>query len=177
MLANPESYYNRSVPANTLTNAALRRMATAADIEVTRGKVLNMQTIKALTGNDTADGGMRVTVTVVATMNTLYSVSSKPEHVRADIIRRVSVIPTLLQRESEDIDVLPIDKSSLEELARLMIIKCLRYSMPPLDQYAVLLTIYQGRFKDLEGVLEPYDDASLGEGMAATIFRRGSKVI
>ena len=42
--------------------------------------------------------------------------------------------------------------------------------MPPLSPHSVLLTIYQGRSKDLKGVLEPCDDASLEECVAATMF-------
>ncbi len=51
----------------------MSRLATTVDIEVTQGKILNMQSIKALTGNDMSDGGIRVNVTaVVSTMNKLY---------------------------------------------------------------------------------------------------------
>jgi hypothetical protein len=60
-------------------------MLSTADIEVTQGKILDMQSsIKALTGNDMSDGGIRVNVTaVVSTMNKLYypiDITSKSGH-------------------------------------------------------------------------------------------------
>ena len=71
-------------------------MLSTADIEVTQGKILNMQSsIKALTGNDISDGGIRVNVTaVVSTMNKLYYPLDTKDQARADITRYVAVVPT-----------------------------------------------------------------------------------
>jgi hypothetical protein len=54
-------------------------MLSTADIEVTQGKILNMQSsIKALTGNDMSDGGIRVNVTAAppASLGTTHVIPS-----------------------------------------------------------------------------------------------------
>ena len=98
-------------------------MLSTADIEVTQGKILNMQSsIKALTGNDMSDGGIRVNVTaVVSTMNKLYYPLDIKDQARADITRYVAVEPTRAIRNTEDVNVLPIDKISLSKLIRFSI--------------------------------------------------------
>lgn len=63
-----------------------------------------MQTIKAITGNDMSEGGIRLSVTVVATMNTLYTPEAMKDQARADIIRRVVVVPTKKTRNTDHVD-------------------------------------------------------------------------
>jgi hypothetical protein len=101
----------------------LSMLSTADHIEVTQGKILNMQSrIKALTGNDMSDGGIRVNVTaVVSTMNKLYYPLDIKDQARADITRYVAVVPTRAIRNTENVGVLPIDKMSLSELIRFSI--------------------------------------------------------
>jgi hypothetical protein len=65
---------------------------TTADIEVSQGKILNMQSIKALTDNDMSDGGARVNITVASIMNKLYYPLDIKDQARADITRRVAVL-------------------------------------------------------------------------------------
>jgi hypothetical protein len=72
VIVDPKSYYAKTIDSDILLQAASSRLATTAYIEVTQGKILNVQSIKALTGNDMSDGGVRVNVTVVSTMNKLY---------------------------------------------------------------------------------------------------------
>lgn len=170
VLMNPMSFVSHNLMQNTLLDAASSRMATTADIEVSAGKVLNMQTIKALTGNDMSDGGVRVSVTIVATMNKLYHPVVMKDHVRADVIRRVVVIPTLSKRSSQDTDSVPIDHSSLQELVRWSIRTRIRYNMPPLSALAVLHTLYQGRHDEVLQVIEPYDSASISDCLSATML-------
>lgn len=60
--AQHHSYHRKTnqitnVSSETLLRSASSRMVTTADIEVTENKVLNMQAIKDLTGNDMSDGG------------------------------------------------------------------------------------------------------------------------
>jgi hypothetical protein len=97
-------------------------MLSTADIEVTQGKILNMQSIKALTGNAMSDGGIRVNATaVVSTMNKLYYPLDIEDQARADITRYVVVVPTRAIRNTEDVGVLSIDKMSLSDLIRFFI--------------------------------------------------------
>lgn len=71
ILVNPNSYHTKTIDTSALLDAACSRMVTTADIKVTDRKILNMQTINAFTGNHMSNGGVRVNVTVVATMNGL----------------------------------------------------------------------------------------------------------
>lgn len=166
----PNSYSTYSLPNSVLLNAACSRLATTADVEVRDGSIINMQTIKALTGNDMGEGGVRVNVTVIATMNKLYVPQKMSDHARADIVRRVCVIPTRLTRSSEDVDTLPIDQTSLEELIRYSLRTRIRYSLPPLSPDAVLYTLYQGRYKHIRCTIEPCMSATLGDCIAVTLL-------
>mmetsp|Transcript_2713 Transcript_2713/g.7231 ORF Transcript_2713/g.7231 Transcript_2713/m.7231 type:complete len:510 (-) Transcript_2713:16017-17546(-) len=170
IVLNPRSTYMSNAAQKTLLSAASSRLATTADIEITDDQRLNMQTIKAITGNDMSDGGIRVNTTILATMNRLYRPTSMADQARADIIRRVTVIPTRSSRKSQDIDTTPIDAPSIRELIVFSIRTRLRYSMVPLSSTAVLHTIYHGRYSEIEPLVEEYKDATIGDCLAATMF-------
>lgn len=171
ILYNPDAYYGgKGLDAATLLQASGSRMATTADIEMPEGRAINMQTIKALTGNDMAEGGMRVNVTVVSTMNRLYIPKRMQDQARADITRRVVVVPTKLTRKSQDVDTLPIDQKSIEELILLSIRTRVLYDSPPLGTKALLHTLYHGRYAQISLTVEEYQNATVWDCLAATMF-------
>jgi len=57
ILVNPSSFSQSMVSSAVLFDSATSRMVTTADIEMLKDKILNMQTIKAMTGNDMSEGG------------------------------------------------------------------------------------------------------------------------
>jgi hypothetical protein len=86
VVRNLAAYTSKNVGATTLLGAASSRVCTTADIEVPQNNILNMQTVKALTGNDMAECGVRANITVVAMMNRLYVPNNMEDQaIRADM--------------------------------------------------------------------------------------------
>ena len=78
--------------------------------------------------------------------------------------------PTKVKRNGQDIDSLPVDNESLEELTRFAIRTRINYDMPPLSAKALLLSVYHGRYGEVNNVVQPKKRATRTEYMQATMF-------
>ena len=82
-----------SMPKDIVQNAASCIVALVSDLEVVGDTVINVQTVKHLTGGDQIHG-VKLSDTVLCSMNTLPVYKVVNTYVKPDRIRRIVVIPS-----------------------------------------------------------------------------------
>lgn len=162
-------HIKRHLDRATLLKAASARIVLASDIEVDTGYELNIQTIKALTGGDKTDG-VAVSTTILSAMNRLPHYNDMASYVKADRVRRVVVLPTVLKRTTSDIDSAPIDNTNLTMLLTLGILMRIRHSMPPLTTNALLQTLFHNRVKEALDIVRENRNATRFECVVGTML-------
>jgi hypothetical protein len=99
---------------DVVLNAASCRVALVSDLEVVGDTEINIQTIKYLAGGDQIHG-VKLSTTVLCSMNTLPVYKAVNTYVKPCRIRRIVVIPSVSNRQGTDIDTtLPVYPDSLK---------------------------------------------------------------
>ncbi len=166
---NPRSFSRHNISASQLIAAASSRLVNVPDVEARAGDELNMQNIKALTGGDEVDG-MKVSTTLIMTVNTLFKYENQSEYTRPDRVRRVVVIPTVAKRLKSDSESTPLHQSSIDELVQFAIRTRIKHRKPPLKTDALLATLFQGGYRDVLEIVYIDCSAGLWECMTATLL-------
>ena len=143
----PNNYYNKVVNANILMEASSSRLVNVPDVENNNYEEINMQNIKALTGGDEING-MKVSVTLLMSVNNLFHYEHQSNYTRTDRVRRIVVVPTVARRDNDNSDLPPLHQDSIDELMQFAIRTRIKYSKPPLRVDALLCTLFQNRYKD-----------------------------
>jgi len=170
-LSNKKIVYKSRVglDKNNLLKIASKRLVLLSDLDITPDVEIDMQTIKVLTGGDTTEG-IKLSTTVICSMNKLPHYNKMSDYTRADRVRRIVVVPTVDKRKSKDNDMLPVDTQSLNNLIVLAIITRIKYSMPPLSPECVLYTLFQSRATEAFELVEVNPYSTLMKCMAATMI-------
>ena len=169
IVQNPQSYANNDVATNALLECASARMVFFSDFEVREGDELNMKTIKALTGDDMADG-VSVSVTIIGTSNHLPRIKSVAAHVKPDRARRLVMVPTVTKRHMDDVSTIPIDSDSINQLAYLSMVVRISYDKPPLATSALLYSLFLNKIGEALQLICVDDKASRMECVSATMI-------
>ncbi len=128
-----------------------------------------MQNIKSLTGGDEI-GGMKIHTTLIMTTNSLFYYDDLNDYVRPDRLRRVVVVPTVLERDGPNVDSVPLHQESLDELVQFAIRTRIKHKRPPIRSDALLATLFQARYKDALELICFDEEAALHECMTATML-------
>lgn len=161
--------YGNSLTEQTIGLFASTRLVTVGDLEITdESEHINMQTVKEITGGDQGSSGI-VSVTILVSVNRLFNYEFMEEYTASDRTRRVNVVPTVLQRANKR-DLMLRDTTSEEksELIAMAIATRYKYDKPPLTTMAVLMTLFQAKFKYALSIVCIDEEASLMENYAAT---------
>ena len=144
---NSRSFGN-SLPENVKAKLASTRLALIGDLEITDvNEELNMQTVKECTGGDEGDYG-KVSVTCIATTNSLFTYPVTADYTRPDRVRRVVVVPTVSSREGPDDNFNEPSDDQKRMLCSLALQARLKYDIkPPLTTISLLMTLFQEKFK------------------------------
>ena len=165
---NSRSYGN-SLPDSIKAKLACTRLALIGDLEINDAdEELNMQTVKECTGGDEGNHG-KVSVTCIATSNSLFTYPVTADYTRPDRVRRVVVVPTVSSREGSDDNFTDPSDDQKRVLCCLALKVRLKYDMrPPLTTISLLMTLFQEKFKYALSVLVIDNNASGVECYAAT---------
>jgi hypothetical protein len=164
---NPKSYSRCVLHKSQVTAAASSRLINIPDVDVRKGDELNMQSIKSITGGDEVDG-MKVSTTLLMTVNNLFRHDDQKEYTKPDRVRRVVVIPTVSRRCGSDSESIPVHQSSIDELVQFAIRARIKHRRPPLQPDALLATLFQDNYKEALELVYIDHDAALWECMTAT---------
>ncbi len=113
--------YGNSLPDDIKAKLPNTRLALVGDVEVTSDdEHVNVQTVKELTGGDEGSHG-RVSVTSIMSLNKLFFYEFQSDYTQADRTRRITVIPTVLNRRTKDTHMTGLSENSKIELVALSI--------------------------------------------------------
>ena len=161
-----------------LMKAASSRLVKLGDVEPRPGDVLHMQNIKVLTSGDEIDG-MKVHTTLIMTTNELFHYEDMSDYVRPDRLRRVVVVPSVVERDGSNIDFAPLHQTSLDELVQFAVRTRIKHRRPPMKPDVLLASLFQSRYKDALEIVCIDEGAALFECMTATMllcWRFGTEV-
>jgi hypothetical protein len=113
---------------------------------------------------------MKVSTTLIMTVNTLFRYEDQSEYTKADRVRRVVVIPTVLEKVGSDSESTPLHQDSVDELVQCAIQTRIKHKRPPLRTDALLATLFQARYTDVLKIVCIDYSAGLWECMTATLL-------
>lgn len=166
---NPKSFSRSTLGKSQLMQAASSRLVNIPDVEARKDDELHIQNVKSLTGGDAVDG-IKVSTTLVTSVNKLFRYESQVDYTQPDRIRRVIVIPTVVERDGVNVDNAPLFQNSLDELVQFAIRTRIKHKLPPLKADALLATMFQDRYKDALELITIDYEAALHECMTATML-------
>jgi hypothetical protein len=161
--------YANSLPDSIKALLPNTRLVVVGDVEVTnQDEVLNIQTVKELTGGDDSPLG-RISVTSVMSLNRLFSYKYMADYTIVDRTRRVVVVPTVMRRSIRDLHFNESGDKEKVELIALSIATRFKYDIkPPLTTKALIMTLFQAKFTFALVIVCIDEDSSVVEIYAAT---------
>jgi len=160
--------YSNTMPLDTLGKISCSKLVHIPDVELSKDEELNMQTVKLITGGDQSDYG-KVSVTMVTSANVLPNYAKMSDYTRPDRTRRVTVVPTVMKRNTEEAIFKDPDNDTKLRLLSHCIATRIKYDLkPPLSPRALLMTLFQDKFKTALSMVRIDEDSSLLECYIAT---------
>ena len=95
-LSNKKMIYKSCVSLDkcNLLKIASKCLVLLSDLDITPDVKIDMQTVKVLTGGNTTEG-IKLSTTVICSMNKLPHYDKMSDYTRADRVRRIVVVPTI----------------------------------------------------------------------------------
>lgn len=115
---------------------ASSRLVSLGDVEARPGDVIHMKNIKVLTGGDEING-MKVYTLLIMTASKLFKYDDLNDYFRPDRLRRIVVVPSVVERQGTNIYFAPLHQESLDELIQFDVRTKIKHRRPPLKVNAL----------------------------------------
>jgi hypothetical protein len=139
--------YGNTITDQMRDEMSISRVVLAEDVEARSSKdEVNMQTVKDIVSGEKSKLGA-LTVSVIMSVNDLFSYEHISDWTRAHCIRRVIVIPTVRERKTKNVHYSVQSEQERTLLASYSIgIRCLYGDRPTLTTLSVLMTLFMSKY-------------------------------